>query len=150
MDVHVLADLLDIKKDQWRNAVEGYLGSQKLSLVVPPKYARAALEIYGELDKIEYYNVAVLDTEKLSQSQPAVLKDALSGEVSVREPYIQPYIDLLLGKVIKCATTQELRQCRIGITDSCLLYHGFRLQHINPENYSKFAYIGKDSVRIHG
>lgn len=51
MDVHVLADLLDIKKDQWRNAVEGYLGSQKLSLVVPPKYARAALEIYGELDK---------------------------------------------------------------------------------------------------
>ena len=147
VDVHVLADLLDIKKDQWRNAVEGYLGSQKLSLVVPPKYARAALEIYGELDKKEYYNVAVLDTEKLSQSQPAVLKDALSGEVSVREPYIQPYIDLLLGKVIKCATTQELRQCRIGITDSCLLYHGFRLQHINPENYSKFAYIGKDSVR---
>ena len=142
VDVHVLADLLDIKKDQWRNAVEGYLGSQKLSLVVPPKYARAALEIYGELDKKEYYNVAVLDTEKLSQSQPAVLKDALSGEVSVREPYIQPYIDLLLGKVIKCATTQELRQCRIGITDSCLLYHGFRLQHINPENYSKFAYIG--------
>ena len=100
VDVHVLADLLDIKKDQWRNAVEGYLGSQKLSLVVPPKYARAALEIYGELDKIEYYNVAVLDTEKLSQSQPAVLKDSLSGEVSVREPYIQPYIDLLLGKVI--------------------------------------------------
>ena len=147
VDVHVLADLLDIKKDQWRNAVEGYLGSQKLSLVVPPKYARAALEIYGELDKKEYYNVAVLDTEKLSQSQPAVLKDALSGEVSVREPYIQPYIDLLLGKVIKCATTQELRQCRIGITDSCLLYHGFRLQHINPENYSKFAYNGKDSVR---
>ncbi len=147
VDVHVLADLLDIKKDQWRNAVEGYLGSQKLSLVVPPKYARAALEIYGELDKKEYYNVAVLDTEKLSQSQPAVLKDALSGEVSVREPYIQPYIDLLLGKVIKCATTQELRQCRIGITDSCLLYHSFRLQHINPENYSKFAYIGKDSVR---
>ncbi len=45
VDVHVLADLLDIKKDQWRNAVEGYLGSQKLSLVVPPKYARAGLEI---------------------------------------------------------------------------------------------------------
>ena len=147
VDVHVLADLLDIKKDRWRNAVEGYLGSQKLSLVVPPKYARTALEIYGELDKKEYYNVAVLDTEKLSQSQPAVLKDALSEEVSVREPYIRPYIDLLLGKVIKCATTQELRQCRIGITDSCLLYHSFRLQHINPETYSKFAYIGKDSVR---
>ncbi len=28
-----------------------------------------------------------------------------------------------------------------------MLYHTFRLQHINPDNYTKFAYIGKDSVR---
>ena len=147
VDVHVLADLLDVKKDQWQSAVEGYLGSQKLSLVVQPRYARTALEIYGELDKKEYYNVAVLDTEKLSQSQHAVLPGALSEEVSVRESYIRPYIDLLLGKVIKCSTTDELRSCRIGITPDCLLYHSYRLQYINPENYSKFAYIGKDSVR---
>ena len=49
VDVHVLADLLEVKNAQWRNAVEGYLGSQKLSLVVAPGYAKAALKIYGEL-----------------------------------------------------------------------------------------------------
>lgn len=65
----------------------------------------------------------------------------------MRESYLKPYIDLLLGKVIKCNTIDELRECRIGITSGCMLYHTFRLQHINPDNYTKFAYIGKDSVR---
>ena len=51
VDVHVLADLLDVKRDEWRSAVEGYLGNNKLNLVVAPKYAKTALEIYGELDK---------------------------------------------------------------------------------------------------
>lgn len=147
VDVHVLADLLDVKDDQWRSAVEGYLGSQKLSLVVPPKYAAAALNIYGELDKKEFYNVAVLDTEKISKGQHKVLTDALSEEVAVREPYMQPYLDLLLGKVIKCRTMEELRRCAVGITPDCMLYHSYRLQHMNPDSYSKSAYIGKDSVR---
>ena len=108
VDVHVLADLLDVKRDEWRSAVEGYLGNNKLNLVVAPKYARTALEIYGELDKKEYFNVAVLDTEKASQNQPQVQKGALSEEVTVRESYLRPYMDLLLGRVIKC--------------DTCLLY----------------------------
>ena len=133
----MLADLLDVKRDEWRSAVEGYLGNNKLNLVVAPKYARTALEIYGELDKKEYFNVAVLDTEKASQNQPQVQKGALSEEVTVRESYLRPYMDLLLGRVIKCDTIDELRECRIGITSGCMLYHTFRLQHINPDNYTK-------------
>lgn len=147
VDVHVLADLLDVKSDEWRNAVEGYLNSNKLNLVVAPKYARAALEVYGELDKREYYNVAVLDTEKASLNEPKVLPGALSEEVTVRESYIRPYVDLLLGKVVKCSSIDELRSCQIGITKDCMLYHSFRLQNINPDQYTKYAYIGKDSVR---
>ena len=89
----MLADLLDVKRDEWRSAVEGYLGNNKLNLVVAPKYARTALEIYGELDKKEYFNVAVLDTEKASQNQPQVQKGALSEEVTVRESHLRPYMD---------------------------------------------------------
>lgn len=147
VDVYVLADLLDVKKDEWRNAVEGYLGNQKLSLVVHPRFAGQALKIYGELDKKEYCGVAVLDTEKAALGRYTVLPGALSEEVAVRESYAAPYIDLLLGKVVKCRSVEELRGCRIGITPDCMLYHSCRLQYINPENYSKYAYIGKDSVR---
>ena len=36
---------------------------------------------------------------------------------------------------------------RQGITRDCVLYHSYRIQHSNPEQYTKFAYIGKSSVR---
>ncbi|MFT4107828.1 MAG: SbcC/MukB-like Walker B domain-containing protein [Lacrimispora sp.] len=147
VEVHVLADLLDIRDETWRNAVEGYLGNNKLSLIVAPAYAQAAMDIYGELDKTEYFNTAVLDTEKVGQNSYEVVKNSLAGEVKVRESYLQPYIDLLLGKVVKCSSLEELRSCRIGVTSDCMLYHTFRLQHMNPDNYTRFAYIGKDSVR---
>lgn len=147
VEVHVLADLLDIRDETWRNAVEGYLGNNKLSLVVAPAYAEAAMAVYEELDRNEYYNVAVLDTEKAEQNSYEVVTDALAEEVVVRESYLQPYIDLLLGRVVKCQGLDELRRSRIGVTPDCMLYHTFRLQHMNPDNYTKFAYIGKDSVR---
>ncbi|MFR1039834.1 MAG: hypothetical protein ACLSE4_13960 [Clostridium sp.] len=50
MAVEVLADLLEVRDDAWRNAIEGYLGNNKLLLTVEPKYAKAAMEIYKELD----------------------------------------------------------------------------------------------------
>lgn len=147
VDVFVLADLLEVENDMWRNAVEGYLGNNKLSLVVPPKYAKEALRIYSELDKKRYYSVAVLDTQKASVSESPVLADSLAEEVRVRESYMAPYMEFLLGKVVKCSSIDALTSCKIGITPECLLYHSFRLQYINPEHYMRMAYIGKDSLR---
>ncbi len=46
VEVEVLADLLEVRDDAWRNAIEGYLGNNKLLLTVEPKYAKAAMEIY--------------------------------------------------------------------------------------------------------
>ena len=72
VDVEVLADLLEVRDDAWRNAVEGYLGNNKLLLTVEPKYAKTAMEIYKELDPKKYYRVAVLDTERVMADEQAV------------------------------------------------------------------------------
>jgi uncharacterized protein YPO0396 len=147
IQVDILADLLDIRDDHWRNAVEGYMGNNKLSLIVEPKYAKTAMEIYQELDKEKFYRVAVLDTEKVSQDTHTVVQGALAEEVMVNASYLQAYIDFLLGKVMKCNDIEELRKCKIGITADGMLYHSYRIQHINPDNYTKSAYIGRNSIR---
>ncbi len=86
----------------------------------------------------------MLDTEKAAEYDNDALNGSLAEEeVSVREAYLKPYMNLLLGKVIKCNTIEELQANAIGITPDCLLYHTFRLQYINPENYTRLAYIGK-------
>lgn len=147
VSVEVLADLLDIRDERWRNAVEGYLGNNKLSLIVEPRYAKLAMELYRELDAKQYYSVAVLDTEKVAEEEHLVLDNALAGEVTAGRPYIKSYINFQLGKVIKCETVEELRRCRIGVTADCVLYHSYRIQHMNPASYTQMAYIGKSSVK---
>ena len=145
--VKILADLLDIRDERWHNAVEGYLGNNKLLLVVDPSYAKTAMEIYQNMDKKKFYRAAVLDTEKVMEEVHEARPGALAEEVIAKEPYVRSYIQFFLGNVMKCENIEELRKQKIGITSDCMLYHSFRLQHINPENYTRRAYIGETSLK---
>lgn len=145
--VSVLADLLDIAEERWRNAVEGYMGSNKLLLIVEPQYAKQAMELYQQMDKKKFSRVAVLDTEKVLETEHRVKTGALAEAVKTKEDYVKSYIAFLLGNVIKCNSIEEMREHAIGITDDCMLYQGYKLQHMNPNNYTKFAYIGAESLK---
>ena len=147
VNVHILADLLDVKDERWHNAVEGYLGNNKLQLIVEPKYARTAMDIYQEMDTKRFFRAAVLDTEKLTKDKHQVQPGALAEVVKAKEAYVQEYINFFLGNVKKCESLDELRECRIGVTPDCMLYQGYKLQHMNPENYTRRAYIGETSMR---
>ena len=147
VNVQILADLLDIRDERWHNAVEGYLGNNKLLLVVEPQYAKAAMDIYQQMDKKKFFRAAVLDTEKVLEEEHSVRPGALAGEVTAREAHVKAYIDFFLGNVMKCESVEELRRCRVGVTPDCVLYHSYRLQHMNPENYTRRAYIGETSMR---
>lgn len=144
--VDILADLLEVKNETWRNAVEGYLGSQKMSLVTEPAYAKAAMEIYQKMDRKKYFRAAVLDTEKLMEKTWKVKKGTLAEEVEASEDYAKAYVDFFLGNVKKCENINEIRQKEIGVTPDCILYRGFKFQHMNPDSYTKYAYIGADSM----
>lgn len=147
VNVHILADLLDVKDERWHNAVEGYLGNNKLQLIVEPKYAKAAMDIYQEMDTKRFFRAAVLDTEKLTKDKHQVQPGALAEVVKAKEPYVQEYINFFLGNVKKCESLDELRECKMGVTPDCMLYQSYKLQHMNPENYTRRAYIGETSMR---
>lgn len=144
--VDILADLLEVPDETWRNAVEGYLGNQKLVLVTEPKYARAAMEIYQKMDRKKYFRTSVLDTEKLMEQSWRIKKGSLAEEVRAKTDYAKAFVDFFLGNVIKCGTMKELREHEIGVTPDCIVYRGYRIQHLNPDYDTKYAYIGTDSV----
>ena len=77
----------------------------------------------------------------------AVKDNGLAKEVKAKEAYVQDYIDFFLGNVEKCDSVEQLRNCKIGVTPDCVLYHSFRLQHMNPDQYTRRAYIGETSMR---
>ncbi|MBP1755309.1 MAG: chromosome segregation protein [Firmicutes bacterium] len=144
--VDILADVIEIRDEVWRNAVEGYMGNNKLNLLIAPEYAKQALELYHCLDSKKYYKVAVIDTEKVLKDIKSIAHHSLAEEIDTDRDYIQAYIGYLMGSVIKCSSIEELRQNRSGITPDCVLYHGYKMQHINPRNYTEEAYIGRSAV----
>lgn len=146
IQVDILADLLEVKNEEWRNAVEGYMGGNKLTIMVPAEYAAEALKIYKTMDSDRYYKVAVADTEKVCKDVRSVYKNALAEEVETKVDYARAYVDYLLGRVIKCGQLEELRENKNGITAGCVLYQGYKIQHINPKEYKENAYIGRKAI----
>ncbi len=147
IQVHILADLLDIRNEEWRNAVEGYLGYHKLTLLTEPRYAAAALRLYEGMDRTRFCRVSVLDTERVMANEHRREPGALAEEVEAGRDFAQAYVDYLLGQVIKCEDAEELRRHKVGITKNCVCYRSYRIQHISPALYTTSAYIGKNSVR---
>ena len=146
IQVDVLADVIEVKDECWRNAVEGYLGNNKLNLIVPPKYAKQAMELYQRLDSKKYCRVAIIDTERVMMDAKTIQKNSLAEEIEASTDYIKAYIGYLMGSLMKCSSMDELRGNKSGITQDCILYQSFKLQHINPRNYTEEAYIGRSAI----
>jgi len=146
IQVDILADVIDVEDETWLNAVEGYMGGNKTTLLVHPDYAKKAMELYRGFDAKEYYQVAVVDTEKVIKNARPAMINSLAEEVKTSTDYVRAYIDYLLGRVIKCDTIDELRANNSGITKDCVLYQGYKLQHIDPRNYTDYAYIGQGAI----
>ena len=145
--VRILADLVDIRDEKWRNALEGYLGWNKLTLIVDPKYVKDAMEIYEGLDAKKFWRVSLADTGKIAEQDFIAKPGSLAEEAECPEGYVRKYVNYLLGGVIKCDGIDQLRECRVGVTADCLLYRGYQLGRLNPEQYTKNAFIGEKSLR---
>ena len=62
----VLCELLEIVNEKWRNAVEGYLNTQRFYLLVEPEHFDIALGVYEKLRKEKkVYGVGLINTGKL-------------------------------------------------------------------------------------
>lgn len=146
VEVPILAELLEIRDDRWRNAVEAYLHTQKFYLFVEPEYFLEALQIYERL-KFErgFYDWGLVDTGKLVLGEPAPVKGSLAEEVETENRYARLFIDYVLGRLVKCDQVEELRKYERAITDSCMLYQNYVARQLNPVRW-QYPYIGRRAI----
>ena len=110
VSVQILADLLEIRDERWHNAVEGYMGNNKLLLIVEPKYAKAAMDIYQEMDKKKFFRA---DAFRIRQILDNLVSNAIKytdrGSVT-----IQAQVSEILGKP---TLTLSVKDTGKGMTD---------------------------------
>lgn len=146
IQVDILADLLEVNDPAWKNAIEGYLNTQKFYLFIDPIYFEEALKIYDEV-KFEYnlYDFGLVDCQKVKQSNPTRVKGSLAEELSTSNDYARAYIDSLLGTLMKCDKVEDLRKHPRSITMTGMTYQGFVARQINKERWRNH-YIGINSL----
>jgi uncharacterized protein YPO0396 len=154
-EVVFLCDLLTIPNKEWQDAIEGILGFNRFTLLVPPAHYDAAMKLYRERGlKDGLHGVALLDTEKVDRyTSKQVDKEAgkngtrstqhesLASEILTSHPSARAFVNLLLQNYIKCDTLEELREHRTAVTRECFVRRNFTDSHLNPQVYKRW-FIG--------
>lgn len=143
--VYVVAELLEITDEKWRNAVEGYFHLQKFNLIVEPEYYNLALEVYHNR-KNEIHTAGIVNTRKLKMTDSVDI-NSLAYVVHSDNRYAKAYANYILGRVIRVEDIKELEEHEISITADCMLYQGYVARVLDKERF-KNPYIGQNAYRV--
>ena len=143
----ILCELLEVTDESWKNAVEGYLNTQRFYVLVEPEGFDVALGIYDKLRKEgKVYGVGLINPQKLDKYEKAP-DGTLATVVTSKNKYAKRYINMILGKVQMCDHYQQLKQYPTSITRECMRYQNHVASAIKPEIYKK-PYIGREAAKI--
>ena len=144
---YVLCELLEIKDEKWRNAVEGYLNTQRFYILVEPESFDIALGIYDRLRREKKaYGVGLINTQNMEKYEEA-LEGTLASVVTSKNRYARRYINMVLGKVQMCERYEDLKKHPTSITRECMRYQNRVASAIKPEIFS-VPFIGSHALKV--
>mgnify|MGYP004724532461 FL=1 len=143
----VLCEMLEIKDEEWRNAVEGYLNTQRFYVLVEPENFDIALGIYDRLRREKkVYGVGLINTKDLEKYNTAPA-GTLAEVVTSQNKYARQYSNMILGKVQMCECYEDLKKYSISITKGCMRYQNRVASAIKPEVF-RVPFIGKNAFTV--
>ena len=143
----ILCEMLEITDDSWRNAVEGYLNTQRFYILVEPENFDIALGIYDRLRKEKKaYGVGLINTQNLDQYDTAP-EGSLATVVTSKNKYAKRYINMILGKVHMCTHYRDLKNYKTSITKECMKYQNNVASAIKPAIFET-PYIGQNALKV--
>lgn len=144
---HVLCELLEIKDEQWRNAVEGYLNTQRFYVLVEPESFDIALGTYDRMRREKKaFGVGLINTQNMEQYEEAP-EGTLASVVTSKNRYARRYINMVLGKVILCDRYEDLKKYPVSITKECMRYQNRVASAIKPEIFN-VPFIGSHALKV--
>lgn len=144
---YVLCETLEISEEAWRNAVEGYLNTQRFYILVEPENFDIALGIYDKLRREKRaYGAGLINTQNMEKYDTAPV-GTLATVVTSKNKYAKRYINMILGKVQMCERYSDLKKYPTSITKECMKYQNRVASAIKPEIFS-VPFIGKNAFKV--
>ncbi len=143
----ILCEALEIRDESWRNAVEGYLNTQRFYVLVEPENFDIALGIYDRLRREKKaYGAGLINVQNMEQYDNAP-EGTLAEMVTSKNKYARQFINMVLGKVQMCGRYEDLKKYTVSITKECMKYQNRVASAIRPEIF-KVPFIGKNAFLI--
>jgi uncharacterized protein YPO0396 len=154
-EVVYLCNELKIPDLSWQDAVEGLLGFNRFTLLVPPAHYNDAIKLYRQ-NKDTLHGATLLDTDSIikhgirnissrSEAERTPKENTLAKEVVATHPAALAFTNLILGNYIKCETLEQLRPHRTAVTRECFVRRNYTDSHLNPQVYKRW-FIGERAV----
>lgn len=143
----ILCETLEITDESWRNAVEGYLNTQRFYILVEPENFDIALGIYDRLRREKKaYGVGLINTQNM-EAYDKTPEGTLASVVVSKSKYAKQFINMILGKVTMCERYSDLKKYQTSITKECMKYQNRVASAIRPEIFS-VPFIGKNAFKV--
>jgi len=137
-----LCDRVDVADDEWRNALESFLGGHREALLVDPDQVRDAIGLYRrEGKRLGIYGSRIINTTKTDTWLDRRSKGSLAEVVRSEDSHALAYINLRAGNVIRVSSEDELVKHDRAITADGMLTTGGAVLRLRPEE----AMLGREA-----
>ncbi len=149
VEVRILADLLEVRDQSWRDAIEGYLDRQKFYLLVPEEFYTEAIRVYDQAKREQrLFDTGLVDVGRLRKEfKGGHRPGSLAEEIETDDPDARLYADYILGRVMKSERVEDLNRHRTAITRNVTLYKNYVTRRIPPGRYET-PFIGQSSMKL--
>ncbi len=141
-----LCTALRIPDESWQDAIEGALGHNRFTLLVPPARYDAAMRLYRERrHSDDLHGVGLIDAERIVKHARPAAPDSLAAEAQTDHPAARAFVDLVLGGYVKCDSLEAMREHRAAVTHECFVRRNFSTSHLDPRVYRRW-FIGERAI----
>lgn len=141
-DAKLLCELLYMTDNNWQDAVESYLNTQRFNIIVAPDNYLIAKEVFISLgDKVK--GIGLIDTRKVGDVQYGEKGVSFLGDkVESENIYARRYARFVMRDVVCCETPDTLEQYQKSVTKNRLRFQNFCLQRMGKKEH----FIGVDAI----
>lgn len=145
-NAHLLYEYVELLDDDWREAIEGFIGNNRFSLIVSSEYEKEAIDIVRQNDlKIKIIQGKKV-LEELEYRGKSLAPESIVNLLKISNDKAQAYLISTYGDVLQIASSAELTKAKRGITIDCKAASGNLLFTCNLKD--KRFIFGEEAQRL--
>ncbi|TWS99843.1 SbcC/MukB-like Walker B domain-containing protein [Reyranella sp. CPCC 100927] len=141
-----LCDLVEVKDQKWRVAVEAVLGRSREALIVEPEYAVRALDTYRRGTEEDFRQAEIINTTKTAQTRPAD-KGSLATVLSTDNPHARAFLNFRLGRLAMVETMEKMASSEGAITADRMMQSGRTVKRLSHPGILKLGRANDEETR---